>query len=156
MFAPQLEWRRLSGDALPQDAPTLGGVETMRTLARHARMGTGVVAARGDLLASDEVSRALHLPRPAGLPLQLAVTGALGAAWGLDATTGLPVTTTRDWPSRREWIGEAGFALIVRPGVPEPTSRMRLDWSWPVGPRDARGTTFRIAYQRALHLVEGD
>ncbi len=158
-IAPQVEYGRLRGAAVPQAAFFLGGFSSLRSLESQALRGSGKTFARVDALLADDVLELLHVPHPAAFPVQIGAFGASGALWGRDGDGTLApnrdvaAVTSRDWPRRREWLSEAGLSIMWRPGLPEPDWYLRLDYTWPIG-ADEREPGFTIAFQRVLHLVD--
>jgi len=152
-LVPQLEWGRLRGQALPQQAFYLGGIHNLRTYERNERVGAGRAVLRADLLYAGDALERLGIPHPAWLPLSFGVFGNVGAVWGVDAATGLAAATERDWPEDGDWKSELGATALWRLGVPEPDMSLRIDYSVPVGPEDAREPKLVIAMQRALGVL---
>lgn len=152
-LVPQLEWGRLRGQALPQQAFPLGGIYNLRTYERNERVGSGRAVLRGDLLYAGDVLERLGIPHPAWMPLSFGVFGNAGAVWGVDRDTGGPASTERDWPEAGDWKSEVGASALWRIGVPDPDLAMRVDYAVPVGPDDAREPRLVIAFQRALGML---
>lgn len=153
-LAPQFEYRRLKGQALPQEALYMGGASTLRTFDRNALQGTGAALARMDLIVNDDVLTWLHVPHPAAFPLQIGAFGATGAVWGRDAITGRAIPTSRDFAKANEWQSEAGFSVLYRPGIPDPRMYLRFDYAFPVGPHDGRDARWAVALLRPLNLLQ--
>ena len=153
VFAPQAEYRRLRGEALPQDVLYLGGASSLRTIDRNALQGTGGALARADLMLTDDVLALLHVPHPAAFPLQIGAFGAIGAVWGRDPLTGRAIPTTRAFADKNQWLSEAGFSVLYRPGVPDPALYLRFDYAFPTGPRDGRDARWAIALLEPLNLL---
>jgi hypothetical protein len=151
-LVPQATYGRLRGEALPQDALFVGGVYSLRTFERNELAGSGNSFGRVDLVLVDDLRELLHLPMPAWLPLQASAFAASGAAWGRDPVTGAAVSTLRDAPRRDEWRSEAGFGLSWRPGLPDPTYSLRVEYALPIGP-DERDAGITMAFQRVLNLL---
>lgn len=156
-LAPQFEWGRLRGEALPQEAFFLGGSPSVRSLDRNARIGTGKAFARLDALLMDDVLALLHIPHPDILPVQIGAFVGSGAIWGGEAFTGGPATR-RDFPHANEWLSETGVSVMYRPGLPDPDFYVRLDYVLPLGPASGREAGFSLSLQRTLNLlpVRGD
>lgn len=147
----QLSYGRLHGEAIPQAAFVLGGVHSLRTLEADPESGTGAVFARSELVLVDDLRQVLRLPLPAWMPLQLATNLATGAIW--DHEVGRRFNADgRDVPEPKDWRSEAGVSILWRTGVPEPSSRLRLECSWPIGV-DERTVTWTVSYQRLLDLL---
>lgn len=151
-FVPQAMYGRLRGQPLPQEALFQGGVYSLRTLKANELSGAGRTFARADLVLVDDLRELLHLPLPAWLPLQAGAFLASGAIWGRDPVTGAAVTTRRDAPRREEWLSEAGFGLSWRPGIPDPTLSLRVEYTLPIG-ADERDASLTFAFQRLLNLL---
>ena len=151
-LVPQASYGRLHGAVLPQNPFFFGGAPNVRTLDRNEWSGAGRVFGRLDLMLVDELNQLLHLPLPAWMPLQLGSFIASGAAWGRDPVTNQARLTKRDWPSSSEWLSETGVTLAWRMGIPEPTSSMRFEYTFPIGPDD-RNAGYSVVYQQPLHLL---
>lgn len=151
-LAPQFEYTRLTGSALPQDVPYLGGVYSLHTVDSQSLAGTGRTVARAELLLLDDVLTLLRLRRDTAFPIQLAAFGTTAARWGYDPATGAPRVTARDWPGREQWMSEAGVSVLYRPGLPDPDSYFRVDYAWPVGPDDREAKLY-VSWKRTLHLL---
>jgi len=152
-LAPEADWGRLKGSALPQDAFYLGG-GTLRTLVPGSLRGTGRAAAHVDLMLTDAVQTLLGLGRQPTFPIQLGVFGGSAALWGFDPASGRPRLDPHDWMGRQAWLSEAGVSLLYRPGLPSPDSFVRIDWATPIGP-DGRIPRFYLSYARALGFLAG-
>lgn len=147
----QVSYGRLHGEAVPQAAFVLGGVHSLRTLEADPESGTGAVFARSELVLVDDLRRVLRLPLPAWMPLQFGANIATGAIW--DHEIGRRFRSDgRDVPDPRDWRSEAGVSLMWRTGIPDPSSRARLECSWPIGVDD-RTVTWTVSYQRLLDLL---
>jgi hypothetical protein len=152
-LAPQADYGRLTGAALPQDAFTLSG-STLRTLDTDRAHGTGRAAGHVDLILNDPLQRLLRIdPRPT-FPVQLGAFAGAAACWGTDAATGRAALTARDWPASGDWACEAGVSLLYRPGVPRPDSFVRLDWAHPLGSSAGRAATY-VSYTTPLNFLRG-
>jgi hypothetical protein len=134
-LAPQAEYGRLTGSALPQDALYMGG-GTLHTIDANSRQGTGRALARVDLIVTEPVQALLGFQRSPLFPVQVAVFAGSGATWGADPVTGRARLTRRDAPRASEWLSEAGASVMYRPGLPEPGAFLRLDYTVPIGPDD--------------------
>ena len=152
-LAPQFEYRRLKGQALPQEALYMGGASTLRTVDRNGLQGTGAALTRMDVIVNDDLLTWLHVPHPAAFPLQAGAFAATGAVWGRDAVTGRALPTARDFAKANEWQGEAGFSVLYRPGIPDPGMYLRYDYAFPVGPKNGRDARWTIALLRPLNLL---
>ena len=150
-LAPQLEYGRLTGAALPQEAFYLGG-STLRTLDPDALQGTGEAYAHVDLILQDDVQRLLGFREPSTFPIQLGAFAGSGAVWGVDPASGRAAPTPRDAPHAGEWRSEAGLSALYRPGLPAPDWVVRLDYAWPLGDDGRRGR-FYVSYRRALDVL---
>lgn len=151
-LAPQAEYGRLFGAALPQDVFYAGGQYSLVTVDPQSLRGTGHAAGRAELLMHDDLLQVLRLRKNAAMPLQVAAFAASAARWGYDPATGEPILTSLNQPGRQEWISEAGLSLLLRVGLPDPESFFRLDYAWPVGPGDREPTLF-LGYRRTLHML---
>ncbi len=150
-LVPQVAYGRLVGEQVPQAAFYLGGARMLGRFDSGELGGSGLAIARIDLLGAQDVLALAHIPHPATFPLQLGVHAASGAVWGVDPYGG----ATRpgvDWPDRAEWRSETGASLIYQPGIPDPTSMLRLDVIWPVG-AGSHETRIRVGYTRAMGLL---
>lgn len=150
-LVPQVAWGRLVGDQVPQAAFYLGGARTLGRFDSGELGGSGLAIGRIDLLGAQDVLALAHIPHPASFTLQLGMHAASGAVWGVNPYGG----ATRpgvDWPERAEWRSETGASLIYQPGVPDPTSLLRLTVIWPVGP-GSHETRIRVGYTRAMGLL---
>jgi len=150
-LVPQLAYGRLAGEQVPQAAFYLGGARMLERFDGGELGGSGLAVARIDLLGTQDVLALAHIPHPAAFPLQIGAHAASGAVWGVDPYGG-PVRPGVDWPERAGWRSETGASLIYQPGVPDPTSLLRLDVIWPVGP-GSHETRIRIGYTRAMALL---
>jgi hypothetical protein len=148
---PQAAYGRLTGQPVPQSAFYLGGSGTLRSVEGAALGGTGFALARLELVGTDDVLTLARIPHPAWLPLQLGAFASSGAVWGADPYGG-PGTSERDWPGRERWLPEAGVSLLYQPGLPDPTSLLRVDWAMPFGPR-GRESRLSFGYTRAVALL---
>lgn len=151
-LAPQLEWGRLRGEALPQEAFYLGGSPDVRSIERNERLGTGKAFGRIDALLMDDVLQLLHIPHPDMFPLQFGAFVGSGAVWGGEAFSGGPATQ-RDFPRASEWLSETGVSLMYRPGLPDPELYVRFDYVLPLGPASGREAGFVLSFQRTLNLL---
>jgi hypothetical protein len=151
-FAPELEYGRLTGEALPQDAFSLGG-PTLRSLDAQSLRGTGRALAHADFILTDPLQKLLGMQRAPVFPIQLGAFAGIGSVWGVDPVTGGPALTRRDWPDKRDWLAEAGLSVLYRPGLPHPDSFVRLDWAVPIG-ADGRTRHFYVSYTRALNFLQ--
>ncbi len=151
-FAPELEYGRLTGAALPQEAFYLGG-GTLRSLDAQTLQGTGRALAHADLLVNDALQAMLGLGRAPTFPIQLGAFVGAGSVWGADPLTGHAALTSRDWPDRRDWLAETGVSVMYRPGVPSPDSFVRIDYAFPLG-ADGRRNTLYVSYMRTLNFLQ--
>jgi len=151
-IAPQLEWGRLRGDALPQEAFYLGGSPNVRSLERNERIGAGRAFGRIDALLMDDVLQLLRIPHPDMFPIQIGAFVGSGAVWGGEAFSGGPATR-RDFPRASEWLSETGVSLMYRPGLPDPELYVRIDYVLPLGPESEREAGFVLSFQRTLNLL---
>ncbi len=150
-LVPQLLYGRLHGDAVPQNSFYLGGTRTLRSLPGSSRGGTGIAVARFDLIGANDILALAHIPHPDAVPIQAGLFAATGAAWGKDPFGG-PTNRGIDWPGRENWASEVGLSLIYQPGIPDPTSLIRFNYAWALGPgRDTESWT--LSFTRALDLV---
>ncbi len=149
---PQLVYGRLTGQALPQASFYLGGSRTMRSMSSSARGGTGFAQARLEVIGADDVLETLRIPHPAFLPLQIGVFGGVGAVWGVDPFGG-PSRSGGDWPDREHWVSEAGVSLIYQPGFPSPTTLMRVNYAWPLGP-ERESSNFSVSISHAMDFLK--
>lgn len=151
-LVPQVAYGRQTGDAIPQAAFYLGGAHSMRSLESASRGGTGLALARLDLLGASDILRLAHIPHPAAFPIQAGLFVASGAVWGADPYGG-PARPGKDGPRSEDWIHEAGVSLVYQPGIPDPTTLIRFNYMWPLGPgRESR--RWSISISRALDLVK--
>ncbi|MEO5987932.1 MAG: hypothetical protein ABIU54_11120 [Candidatus Eisenbacteria bacterium] len=150
--APQLEWGRLRGEALPQEAFYLGGSSSLRSLERNELHGAGKAFGRVDALLMDDVLQLLRIPHPDMFPLQIGAFLGSGAVWGGEAFSGGP-GTRRDFPRADEWLSEAGVSVLYRPGVPDPEIYLRIDYVMPLGPDSGREAGIAVSFQRTLNLL---
>ncbi|MCC6350382.1 MAG: hypothetical protein IT347_12415 [Candidatus Eisenbacteria bacterium] len=153
-LAPQLEYARLRGAPLAQDALYVGGSYSLLTVPSQSLAGTGRAIARVDLLLQDDVPTLLGLRRNPAFPLQAGVFATTAARWGFDPASGAPRIVARNWPRAGEWMPEAGLSLMYRPGLPDPETWLRVDYAWPLGPGD-RDATLYVSWKRTLHLLSG-
>lgn len=151
-LAPQFEYGRLLGDALPQDLFYLGGAYSLHTIESQSLSGTARAVGRVDLLLHDDLLTLLRLRRDTAFPLQAGAFAVSAARWGYDPVTQLARSTKRDWPGSEQWLSEAGVSLMYRPGLPDPDTFMRLDVAWPLGP-GGRELAIQMMYKRTLHLL---
>jgi hypothetical protein len=153
-LVPQVTYGVLRGETPPQEAFYLGGVANLRTLKRNELAGAGRAFGRVDLILVDDIGKALHLPIPARLPLQLGTFAGSGAVWGRDAVTGDATPTTRLTPNRNEFLSEVGAGVMMRLGIPSPLTSMRFEVAFPIGP-DGRGAAYALALQEPMNLLPG-
>lgn len=151
-FAPQAEYARLTGAALPQDALYLGGPYSLLSVDSQGLQGTGRAVGRADLIVHDDVLELLRLRRHAAFPIQVGAFAASAARWGYDPATGVARLTARDWPGSEQWVSEAGVSLMYRPGLPDPETFFRVDYVWPLGP-GGRESGVQVSWKRTLHLL---
>jgi hypothetical protein len=151
-LAPQLEYARLTGAALPQDLLYLGGQYSLLTVDSQSLAGTGRAVGRVELLMHDDVLQVLRLRRNSAFPLQLGTFAVTGARWGYDPASGAARLTPRDWPGSEQWMSEAGVSVLYRPGLPDPSTFIRVDYAWPLGPNGREAKWF-VTYKRTLHLL---
>jgi hypothetical protein len=151
-LVPQATYGLLRGQTPPQEAFYLGGPANVRTLKRNELVGAGRAYGRLDLILVDEIGRALHLPIPGQLPLQLGVFAGSGAVWGRDPKTGDAVPTSRTLPHRDEFLSEAGAGLMWRLGVPNPLTSVRVEVAYPIGP-DGRRAAYTVSLSEPLNLL---
>jgi hypothetical protein len=151
-FAPEVEYGRLTGTALPQEALYAGG-GTLRSLSSQALQGTGRALAHADFILNDALQTLLGMDRSPVFPIQLGAFAGAAAVWGVDPETGRAALTRRDWPERRDWLAEAGVSVMYRPGLPNPDSFIRLDYVLPIG-ADGRDNRFYLSYMRALNFLK--
>ncbi len=151
-IVPQASYGRLHGEVLPQNPFFFGGAPNVRTLERNEWSGAGRVFGRLDFMLVDELGQLLHVPLPAWMPLQFSTFLASGAVWGRDPVTNQAQLTKRDWPNSSEWMSETGLTLGWRVGIPDPTSSMRFEYTFPIGP-DGREARYSVVYQQPLHLL---
>lgn len=166
---PQVVYGRLHGGATPQQSFYLGGAHTLRSLPGTSRGGTGTAVARLDVIGTFDLLEALHIPHPAAFPLQGGLFGAIGSVWGIDPFRANPFLASQvnpdyerlaaptsadesDWPERNAWVSEVGVSLIYQPGIPDPTSAIRLNYAIPIGPiRD--GARLSLSFTRAFDVL---
>ena len=79
------------------------------------------------------------------------VPGAKG--WSKPAGAPLGTFTITAVEAERMWASEAGTSLLYQPGIPDPTSFIRLNFAFPLGP-DRENSRFTLSYSRALDLVK--
>ncbi len=151
-IAPQLEWGRLRGDALPQEAFYLGGSPNLRSLDRNEQIGAGRAFGRIDALLMDDVLKLLRIPHPDMFPIQIGAFVGSGAVWGGEAFSG-GTATRRDFPRASEWLSETGVSVMYRPGLPDPELYVRFDYVLPLGPESGREPGFVLGFQRTLNLL---
>ena len=150
-LVPQAVYGRLTGQAIPQAAFFLGGSRSLRSLSSGDRGGTGYALARIELIGADDVLELLRIPHPAFLPLQLGAFTGVGAVWGQDPFGG-PTREGDNWPDDRHWVSEAGVSVIYQPGIPNPTSLVRLNYAWALGPAH-ESTRFSLSFSHALDFL---
>jgi hypothetical protein len=150
-FAPELEYGRLTGTALPQEAFYLGG-GTLRSLDAQTLRGTGRALAHADFILTDALQTLLGMERAPVFPIQAGAFAGAGAVWGTDPLTGAAALTSRDWPRQRDWLAEAGVSVMYRPGLPHPDSFVRIDYAVPIG-ADGRASHLYVSYMRALNFL---
>lgn len=153
-LAPQFEYARLVGGAMPQELLYLGGPYSLLTVDSQSLAGTGRAVGRLEVLLQDDVLSALGLRKNPAFPLQAGAYATTGARWGYDPATGAARVTARDWPGAEQWLPEAGVALMYRPGLPDPETWLRVDYAWPLGPGN-RDATLYVSWKRTLHLLGG-
>ncbi len=151
-FTPQVEYSRLTGAALPQDALYLGGSYSLLTVEPQSLAGTGRAVARVELMTLDGVQRLVGWKEDSAFPIQLGAFAGLAARWGYDPATGVPRVTPRDWPGSEQWMSEAGVSVMFRPGLPDPESYLRIDYAWPLGPNDREAKLY-LSWKRTLYLL---
>ena len=151
-LAPQLLYGRLTGDALPQESFYLDRTSVLTTRLSDPIAGTRIALARLDWIGTRDLLELAHLPHPAMFPLQGDLFAASGTVWGQDPYGGA-ARPGGNWPERGEWSSEAGVALAWQPGVPEPTSLLRLSLAWPLDERPKRGK-LTVTFTRALTLIQ--
>ena len=150
-FAPEFEYGRLAGTAVPQDAFYLGGA-TLRSLDARTLQGTGRASAHADFIVTDALQAMLGMQRTPVFPIQLGAFVGAGSVWGADPVTGDAALTSRNWPESRDWLMEAGLSVMYRPGLPQPDSFVRVDYAIPIGPA-SRENRFYVSYMRVLNFL---
>ena len=150
-LVPQVLYGRLTGQAVPQASFYLGGPNSLRSLPSGARGGTDYTLARIELIGADDVLETLHIPHPAFLPLQLGAFAGAGAVWGEDPFGG-PTRSGGAWPDASHWVSEAGVSVIYQPGIPNPTSLVRLHCAWPLGPGGGPAR-FSLSFSPAMDFL---
>jgi len=150
-LVPQAVYGRLTGQAVPQAAFFLGGSRSLRSLSSGARGGTGYALARLEVIGANDVLETLRIPHPAFLPLQLGAFVGSGAVWGVDPYGG-PARSGGDWPDANHWVSETGVSVIYQPGIPSPTSLVRLTYAWPLGP-DRESSRFSLSFTHAMDFL---
>jgi hypothetical protein len=150
-LVPQAEYGRITGSVPPQDAFYLGG-GSLRSLDYMALQGSGRALLRAELMTTDPVQRLLGIDSYPSFPIQLGVFGGLASVWGRDPVTGRAALTPDAFPSRHEWLAEAGLSVLYRPGLPDPDAYVRVDWGVPIGP-DSRTSRVSLSYVRALNFL---
>lgn len=150
-FAPEFEYGRLTGTALPQEAFYLGG-GTLRSLDAQTLQGTGRALAHADFIVTDALQAMLGMQRAPVFPIQVGAFAGVGSVWGVDPLSGRAALTSRDWPDRRDWLAEAGLSVMYRPGLPHPDSFVRIDYAIPIG-ADGRENRIYVSYMRALNFL---
>lgn len=148
-LVPQLEYGRLTGDAVPQASFFLGGSHALRSLEGESVGGTVKALARLDLFFPHDLLRLAHIPHPALFPIEAGAFSGLGAVSGADPYGGPPISGS-SWPDRAAWHSEAGIGLLWRPGIPDPLKSLRFDCAWRLGAD--HGRHFSIAYSAPLDL----
>ncbi len=132
-LVPQLEYGRLTGDALPQASFYLGGHHSLRSLPTAAFGGTAKALARLDVFFAPDLLALARVPHPAAVPIQAVLFAGVGTVWGGDPYGG-PATADDAWPARDAWRSEVGASLLYRPGIPNPAGSFRLNYAWALGP----------------------
>ncbi|HTK32683.1 MAG TPA: hypothetical protein VL332_12065 [Candidatus Saccharimonadaceae bacterium] len=150
-LVPEVAYGRLSGESVPQAAFYLGGPSTLGRFDGDSLGGTSLAIGRIDVIGAKDVLALVHLPHPAAFPLQLGGYAASGAVWGPDPYGGAARPGV-DWPGRELWRSEVAASLIYQPGLPTPTTMLRLDVVRPVGP-GPRETKLRLSVTRAMALL---
>ncbi len=148
---PQLMYGRFTGQALPQALFYLGGSRSMRSMSSSARGGTHGAQARLEVIGADDVLTLLRIPHPAFLPLQLGAFAGVGAVWGADPFGG-PARSGGDWPDAQHWVSEAGLSVIYQPGIPTPTTFVRFNYAWPLGP-ERESTNISVSVSHAMDFL---
>ena len=159
---PQAVFGRLSGYRLPQVSYYLGGDQSLRSLAQATRGGSGLALGRFEVLGTGDALKALRIPHPAFLPIQLGAFAASGAVWGTDPFggdrgdhvefQGFGRVLYRSSPRPEDWLSEVGVSAVYQPGFPDPTSVLRFNYAWPLGPVEHSGR-FSISFSRALDFL---
>ena len=149
-LVPELEYGRLDGDAIPQASFFLGGAGSLRSLETRTYAGTGRTFGRLDLIFVPDLLSLARLPHPAFLPIQGAVFAGSGAVWGRDPFGG-PGSGEAGWPERDAWRSEVGVSLLYRPGLPDPSQSLRIDYARAVGPGDR--DKISISFSAPLDII---
>jgi hypothetical protein len=149
-LVPELEYGRLWGDAIPQASFFLGGTANLRSLESRSFAGTGRGLGRLDLIFAPDLLSLAHLPHPAFLPIQGGLFAGSSAVWGRDPFGG-PGSAENGWPDRGAWRSEVGVSLLYRPGLPDPSQFLRIDYARAVGPGDAH--KLAIYFSAPLDIV---
>jgi outer membrane protein assembly factor BamA len=150
-LVPQFAYGRLTESMVPQEAFYLGGSHSLRSVEGASLGGTGFALARLDLIGANDILEVAHIPHPAMFPIQLGLFAGIGAVWGKDPYGG-PTVPGVDWPETESWLSEAGASLIYQPGLPDPTTSIRLNFAEALGPeREIHRWTISIT--RALDLI---
>jgi hypothetical protein len=148
---PQLEYGRLTGDAIPQASFYLGGSHSLRSFPTGSFGGTVKALGRLDLYFPQDLLALARIPHPAMLPISLGLFAATGAVAGTDPYGG-PAVEGEAWPDESAWKSEAGAALLWRPGIPSPIGFVRFDAAWRLGPGD--GNRFSLEYSVPMDLLK--
>jgi hypothetical protein len=151
-LVPQASYGRVTGAVVPQAAFFLGGATSLKTAPGRGYAGTHMSVLRLDAIEAPDVLQWLHIPHSPALGFQLGGFGALGAAWGADPYGG-PGTAETAWPRQSDWKGEAGVSVLYRPGLPDPSMYLRLNWAWPIGPWGGE-QAFLISFNRGIDLLK--
>jgi hypothetical protein len=148
-LVPQLEYGRLTGDAIPQASFFLGGSHALRSIDGESLGGTVKALARLDVFFPHDLLKLAHIPHPALLPIEAAAFTGVGAVSGTDPYGG-PAVAGNTWPERQAWHSEVGIGLLWRPGVPDPLKSFRVDCAWRLGADNGRHIS--VAYSAPLDL----
>ena len=144
----QVEAGAASTDAPRQRRFELGGPMAVPSLGYGIGGGDHLLVGKLELVEGHDFLRALHLPHPDILVLQPSVFVQGGAVWDEAGRRNVVFASV----PANAWKGSAGFALVYRPGLPDPETFWRFQTAWPVG-RDSGVARFSLAIGRPFDLL---
>jgi hypothetical protein len=115
-------------DGPSQDRFELGGSRAVPSLGYGDQSGAQLLLGKLEVISGVDLLKAVKVPHPSYLVFHPVLFAHGGAVWSSETGAGA-------WsePPRQAWRGSAGIALFHLPGIPSPSTYVRLQLAWPVG-----------------------